>query len=37
MENLRNIINVELIENEKDCLKWTSNQVICLKRYWAMI
>ena len=37
MENLRNIINVKLIENEKDYLKWTSNQAICLKRYLAMI
>ena len=37
MKNLRNIIDVRLVSNGKDCLKWTSNQAIFYKKYFTMI
>ena len=32
-ENLRNKIDVKLVNNEKDYLKYTSNQAICRRKY----
>ena len=37
MENLRKGIDVKVLDNEKDCLKWTSNQAICHKKYLTII
>ena len=37
IENLRKGIDVKVLDNEKDCLKWTSNQAICHKKYLTII
>ena len=37
MENVRNGIDVRLVSNKKDYLKWTSNQAKRYKKYLAMI
>ena len=37
MENLRNRIDVQLVNNGKDYLKWKSNQAICHNKYLITI
>ena len=37
MENLRKGIDVKVLDNEKGCLKWTSNQAICHEKYLTII
>ena len=37
MENLRNRINVKLLNNEKDYLKYNQNQDICQTKYLTII
>ena len=37
MENLRNGIEVSLVNNKKDYSNGHQNQVACHKRYWTMI
>ena len=37
MENLRNTIDVKLVNNEKDYLKCTSKPSICRTKYLTLI